>query len=326
MTHSDTIAPHSDTTPNVVGLLLVDDFSLMSYAAAVEPLRAANLLSGRELYRWRHVAVAGDAAQASNGGRVMADTRVGEDDRFDTLLICAGGNPALFEDRATFAWLRALARRGMRLGGVSGGAFLLARAGLLTGYRCTAHWEHLPALAEAYPDLDLQRALVEIDRDRITCAGGVAAMDMMVELIAHDHGRALAAAVADWYLRSEIRAGASPQRMALADRLVVKDERLLRALALIEARIEDPPAPAELAEAAGLSRRQLERLFVKELGLTPGERSLQVRLDRARTLLQQAGLTVAETGAACGFASPAHFSRAYKARFGSSPSGRRRGG
>ena len=317
---NDTDLPKNDSAPPTIGVLLIDGFSLMSYAAAVEPLRAANLLSGRELYRWRHVAVRGEVAEASNGGRVVADLRVGDMARLDTLLVCAGGNPALFDDSATFGWLRALARKGVRLGGISGGPYLLARAGLLNGYRCTVHWEHLPALAEAYPDLRLQRTLYELDRDRLTCAGGVAAMDMMVELIARDHGRALAAAVADWYLRSEIRAGGAPQRMPLRDRTGVSDERLLRALAYMEAHIEEPASLATVAEVAGVSPRQLERLSARLLGQRPAARYLQIRLDRARTLLRQTPMTATEAAMACGFVSASHFSRAYKTRFSVPPS------
>jgi transcriptional regulator GlxA family with amidase domain len=290
----------------------------MSYAAAVEPLRAANLLSGRELYRWRHVAVAGASAEASNGLRVLADSHVGEA-AADTVLVCAGGNPALFQDGATFAWLRSLARTGVRIGGISGGPWVLARAGLLQGYRATIHWEHLPAMAEAFPDLALKRTLYEVDRDRLTCAGGVAALDMVVELIGRDHGRVLATAVAEWYLRTEMRSGDLAQRMAARERFGVSNEKLLRALAHMDAHLEEPASRAELAGVAGVSVRQLERLFAHHLGATPAEHYLRIRLDRARALLRQTTLSVMEAAVACGFVSPSHFARAYRARFGVSP-------
>jgi transcriptional regulator GlxA family with amidase domain len=291
----------------VIAFLLIDDFALMSYAAAIEPLRAANLLSGRELYRWRHVAVSGPSAQASNGGRVLADSQVGDAAPVDTVMVCAGGNPALFEDAATFGWLRGLARRGVRLGGVSGGPWILARAGVLQGYRATIHWEHLPAMAEAFPDLDLKRTLYEIDRDRLTCAGGIAALDMMVDLIAQDHGGALGAAVGEWYLRTEMRSGGTAQRMQARERFGVSNEKLLRALAHMEAHLEEPATKAQ------------ERLFVQHLGQSPAEHYMQIRLDRARTLLRQTTLSVMEAAVACGFVSPSHFARAYRARFNRSP-------
>ena len=320
------LQPPPDGKTQVIGFLLINDFALMSYAAAVEPLRAANLLSGRELYRWRHVSVDGEAARASNGGRVLADTRVGDTGAFDTVMVCAGGNPALFDDPPAFAWLRDLARRGVRLGGVSGGPWILARAGVLQGYRATIHWEHLPALAEAFPNLELRRTLYEVDRDRLTCAGGIAALDMMVELIERDHGHTLAAAVAEWYLRTEMRAGSAAQRMEARERFGISNEKLLRALAYMEANLEEPASKDRLAAIAGVSVRQLERLFAKHLHATPTEHYLRVRLGRARTLLRQTSLSVMETAVASGFVSPSHFSRAYRAQFGKSPKDERKGG
>jgi len=316
--------PPSAGRPQVIAFLLINDFALMSYAAAIEPLRAANLLSRRELYRWRHVSVDGEAAQASNGGRVVADSRVGDAADFDTVMVCAGGNPAVFDDAATFAWLRKLAREGVRLGGVSGGPWILARAGVLRGYRATVHWEHLPAMAEAFPGLDLGRTLYEVDRDRLTCAGGVAALDMMVELIERDHGHALAAAVAEWYLRTELRSGSAAQRLQPRERFGVSNEKLLRALAYMEAHLEEPASKETLAAVAGVSVRQLERLFVGHLGATASEHYLRIRLERARTLLRQTTLSVLETAVACGFVSPSHFARAYRARFGASPKAERK--
>jgi len=310
-------------TPQVIGFLLIGDFALMSYAAAVEPLRAANHLSGRELYRWRHVAVDDETARASNGVRILADARVGDDASFDAVIVCAAGNPALFDHAPTFAWLRDLARRGVRLGGVSGGPWVLARAGVLKGYRCTIHWEHLPAMAEAFPQLDLHRTLYVVDRDRLTCAGGIAALDMLVEVVERDHGHTLAAAVAEWFLQTEVRSGGAAQRMRARERFGVSNEKLLRALAYMEANIEDPASKEQLAAAAGVSVRQLERLFSQQLGITPTEHYIGMRLDRAKTLLRQTTMSVMETSVACGFVSSSHFSRAYRARFGNSPKAER---
>ncbi len=194
---------------------------------------------------------------------------------------------------------------------------------MLQGRRATVHWEHLPAMAEAFPALDLRRTLYEVDRDRLTCAGGIAALDMMVELIEHDHGHTLAAAVSEWYLRTELRSGSAAQRMPARERFGVSNEKLLRALTYMEARLEDPASKETVAAAAGLSGRQLERLFAQHLGATPTEYYLRMRLDRARTLLRQTTLSVLETGVACGFVSSSHFSRAYRARFGKPPKAER---
>lgn len=302
-----------------VGFLLLPGFSLMSYAAAVEPLRGANRLSGRELYGWTHVALADRQVTASNGATILASAVVGDVLDCEALLVCAAGEPARFRDRRTFRWLRGLARRGMLLGGVSGGAYVLARAGLLAGRRCTIHWEHLPVFREEFPEVPVEHSLFVLDRDRLTCAGGVAALDMMHALIAQQHGPALATAVSDWYLHTEIRHGGGAQRAGLAERYGVRDERLLHALAEIERRPANPPTRAELAAAARTGVRHLERLFARELGTTIGAHALAVRLDRARLLLRQSGRPVLEVALACGFSSASHFSRAYRARFGHPP-------
>ena len=308
-----------------IGILLVPGFSLMAYASAVEPLRAANRLAYRELYGWRHFSIDGEPVQASNGATILCEHRIGDKVKLDLLLVCAGGNPALFEDEATLTWLRALARAGVRIGGVSGGPYLLARAGLLAGYRFTLHWEHIPALAEEFPDLAVSNTLYEIDRERLTCAGGIAALDMMHALIEADHGHRLASAVSDWFLHSQVRLGSGPQRMTLRERFGVTHPRLLRVLERMEREIEEPASRTALADLAGISPRQLERLFQAHLGSTIGEHYLRVRLDRAQALLRQTTMPVLDVAVACGFVSASHFSRSYRARFGFSPRAERMG-
>jgi transcriptional regulator GlxA family with amidase domain len=273
-----------------------------------------------ELYNWCHIAPAGEVALASNGAQIVVDHRVGDTvTDLDTLLVCAGGDPVEFDHRPTFRWLRQLARRGVRLGGVSAGPYILARAGVLSGYRCTLHWEHVPAFIEAFPGLTLTRTLYEIDRDRLTCSGGTAALDMMHSLIEAEHGPRLAAAVSDWFLHTHVREGSGPQRMAVGQRYHVSHPKLIRVIEEMERRIEEPASRDELAAAAGLSVRQVERLFAAYIGSTVGDHYLRVRLDRARILLRQSTLPVLEIAVACGFVSASHFSRTYKARFGHPP-------
>jgi transcriptional regulator GlxA family with amidase domain len=307
-----------------VGFLLLPDFSLMSYASAAEPLRAANRLGGRSLYAWEHISLDGEAATASNGASIRAQHRVGEPIELDALFVCAGGNPAMFSDTPTYRWLRTLARKGVAIGGVSGGAYVLARAGLLDGYRVTIHWEHLPAFVEEFPDLNVERNLFVIDRDRLTCAGGIAALDLMHALIERDHGHALASAVSEWYLHTEVRLGSGPQRMSLRQRFGVSNPKLLKALSEIERRLEKPPSRAEIAAAVGTSVRQLDRLFARDLKTSIGAHAAKVRLARARDLLRQTSKPVVEVAVMCGFASASHFSRAYRAAYGHPPSAERR--
>ena len=225
----------------------------MSYAAAIEPLRAANLISGKPLYRWWHAAPGGKPVMASNGLAIIPDVGAGSDRDVDMLFVCAGGNPATFNDRQVFAWLRKLARRGVTIGGISGGPYILARAGLLDGRRVTLHWEHQPAFSEDFPDIAVTPSLFEIDGNRITCSGGISALDMMVALIERDHGRQLAAAVGDWFLHTHIREGMGPQRMDLRLRLGIADEKLLRVLR----RMEEQHRGAAISHRACAHRRRL---------------------------------------------------------------------
>ena len=306
--------------PITVGFLLVPGFALMSYAAAVEPLRAANQLSGRTLYRWWHSAPGKGPVAASNGVAIIPDVKPGSDSPADIVFVCAGGNPATFDDRATFAWLRKLARRGVVIGGISGGPYVLAKAGLLDGRRATLHWEHAAAFHEAFPNVEVVPSLFVLDDDRITCSGGVSALDMMVALIARDHGHDLAAAVGEWFLLTHIREGMGPQRMDLRHRLGISDEKLLAVLRAMEANLETPWSREALARLAGVSLRQLERLFRSQLGRSIHTHYLSLRLDRARQLLRETSLPVLDVAIATGFGSASQFSRAFARAHGEAPS------
>ena len=318
--HSATLRRPAVSPIQSVGFLLVPGFALLSYAASVEALRAANRLSGRELYRWWHAAPGDQPAAASSGATVLPDVTIGaEVGSLDLLLVCAGGDPAAYRDRRTFVWLRKLARQGVVIGGISGGPFVLANAGLLEGRRCTVHWDHLPAFQEAFPNVKLTRSLFVLDGDRITCSGGVAGLDMMVALIARDHGRELGAAVSDWFLHTYVREGAGPQRMELRFRLGTCDARLLRVLEAMEENIEEPLPRARLAEVGGLSLRQLERAFRSQLHLGVHEHYLALRLEHSRQLLRESSLSTVEIALASGFRSASQFSRAFRRKFGAPP-------
>ncbi len=315
---------HSRSAPIRLGLLLVDGFALLSYASFIEPFRAANVLSGAPLYRWSHVALRGREAYASNGARLVADAQVGDTVDCDTLMVFAAGDPAAFTDEDCFAWLRTLARQGIRIGGVSAGPYLLARAGLLSHRRATVHWEHAVALEAAFPDVVLENGLYVIDGNRMTCAGGTAGLDLALSLIEQDHGNGLARRVGEWFIRAEPRSPELSQRAGVATRYGTTNRRLLPMLAAMEAALEEPLPRAALAGRAGVSLRQLERLCVATLGAGIADTYLAIRLDRAAELLRCTGLSVTEIAFACGFRSPAHFARRFAARFGASPSRSRR--
>ena len=309
----------AETDTRNIGFLLIPGFSLLSYASAVEPLRAANRLSGRSLYQWVHVSAQGRPAAASSGLAIAADRKVGDDVPLDIVLVCAGGNPALHRDARTLSWLRKLARRGVQIGGVSGGAYILARAGLLDGFRCTIHWDHMASFREDFPQLEVSRTLYEIDRGRLTCAGGIAGFDMMRAIIAADHGAALAAAVSEWFLQTQLRSGSGPQRLTLRERYGVANPKLLQALQAMEDSTSRVLSRNELAAKTELSVRQLDRLFASHLRTTIGDLYLKIRLDRARVLVHETALPLLDIAITCGFANGSHFSRADRARYGDSP-------
>lgn len=292
----------------------------MSYASIIEPFRAANRLSGRALYEWRHYSVDGEPVRPSTGVAMQVDGAINGNLEADMIFVCAGGNPAVFDHRGTFAALRRLSARGVVIGGVSGGAFVLARAGTLGGYRCTIHWEHERAFTETFPTIAFERGLFVRDRNRITCAGGTAGLDLVTELIVDAHGPELAQLVSDWYIRTQKRPAEGAQRGTISQRYRVSHPGLVIALEMMEANKEETVERDALASAAGLSIRQLERLFKAHMRTSIREHYLRIRLDEAMRLLRETDLSRAMVTVACGFRSTNHFSRSFRGRFAMSPS------
>lgn len=300
-----------------LGFLLLPNFPLMSFAAATEPLRAANLLAGAELYRIGTFSIDGGPVAASSG--LVVPCRPLAEGGMHTLFVCAGGGPGDWLAAELVQPLRALARAGVRLGGISGGPYLLAAAGLLAGRDFTIHWEHAPALIEAFPDLAPRVARYVLDGDRITCGGGVAPLDMMHALISARLGPDFARQVSDWYLHTAVSAPSAPQRASAAERHGTHHPALLAALEKMEATLETPLPRAVVARAAGVSPRHLDRLFAGELGESFGDAYRRLRLDHATRLLRQSPLSLAQIAYATGFSSPGHFSRAFSAAYGVAP-------
>lgn len=298
------------------GFILLPGFALMSYASAVEPLRAANLLANRRLYSWSAYSSPAGSVESSSGATVPTGPLPGDSRDIDTLFVVAGGDPSGWENPAIYAATRGLARRGVRLGGISGGPFLLAAAGLLDSYRFTIHWEHAPVLVEAFPALRPEPARFIIDRDRITCGGGIAPLDMTHALIAERMGEAFARQVSDWFLHTHVDSPSAPQRGSLVDRYRVHHPRLVAVLGLMEGNIAIPVDRRTMAVMAGISPRHLDRLFAQHLGTTFGSKYRSIRLEHARRLLLQSPLTITEVALATGFSGAAHFARAYRNEFG----------
>ncbi len=298
--------------------LLLPGFSAIGFISAVEPLRVANRFRS-ELYRWHVLSLDGGPVLASNGMSVNADAALEPLGAGATLLIVAGFEPLKAFNPALQHWLHRLDHNGVTLGGIDTGAFVLARAGLLDGYRATLHWEALEAFKETYPQLQATQELFEIDRRRITSAGGTASIDLMLDLIAQAHGSALAIEVSEQFVVGRIRPRKDHQRMQIASRYGVSNRKLVQVIGEMEQHTESPLSTLALAEGIAVSRRQLERLFKLHLNDTPTAFYLGLRLEKARQLLRQTGMSVLEVSIACGFESASYFTRSYKGKFGRCP-------
>ncbi len=307
-----------------IGFLLIPQFSMMAFMSATEPLRVANRLAGEALYAWTVVSPDGEAVVSSSGLTVMADGPLEAARELPTLFVVAGFEPDDHAAPPLLAGLRRMARRGAAMGALDTGAWLLARAGLLDDARVTLHWEAAPAFRETFPDIEVSQDLYELDGRRITCAGGTAAMDMMLDMIAARHGQDLAVAVARQFIQDGMRARSVRQKGRFPAMRGRPDRRLTAALELMQRELDRPLSPAEIAEAAALSVRQLERLFRERLGESPAAAHLRLRLERARELLRQTDLRVLEVATATGFSSGASFARAYRSAFGEAPRNDRR--
>ncbi|OBZ95174.1 transcriptional regulator [Pararhizobium polonicum] len=318
----------ADELKNVqkIGFILIPGFALMSYASAVEPLRAANLLAGRDIYTLSSHAAEGDVAETSSGIPVPSSPLPGRGAGLHTVFVCAGGTPVDWNVPAVLACLRQLAREGVRIGGISGGPYVMAAAGLLEDRDFTIHWEHAPALMEAFPGLVPRQARYVLDGNRITCGGGVAPLDMMHALISERMGSDFARRVSDWYLHTHVESSGAPQRASLAERYGVHHPGLLTVLEKMEATIEAPLDRQTMSALAGVSPRHLDRLFSSQMGSSFLTEYHKLRLDHARRLLQQSPLSISEIAFATGFSSAGHFSRSYRAAFGEPPRSQRQTG
>lgn len=305
--------------PQAVALVLLPEFTMMPVTSAIEPLRQANRFADKALYRWTMHSVDGQPVAASNGIVTMVNGDLETVPADAAIIVCAGLNVQRHSDKRLLSWLRKVARRGVDIGAVCTGAHVLAEAGLLDGYKCTIHWENLPGFTEAFPDIEATGGLYEIDEDRFTSAGGTTAIDMMLTLIASQHGPDLAAQVAEAILHSPIRHHSENQRMSLPARIGARHPKLVSIIEKMEEQLEDPLSPSILAKQAGLSTRQLERLFRRYLDRSPKRYYLELRLKKARSLLLQTDLSVINVALACGFSSPSHFSKCYRNFYGRTP-------
>ena len=299
--------------------LLCPELSMIAFSSAIEPLRVANRMTQRQLYSWRLASEDGQPVACSNGVRIDVDGGLIELSRDASIVVCSGLDVHRAATKPLMSWLRKQARIGSHIGCLDTGAYILAKAGLLENRRCTIHWENNPAFSEEFPDIEVTNHLFEIDGPRFTCAGGAASSDLMLQLISKEHGEDLAALVADQIIHGPVRTNREEQRLSVPARIGVRHPKLVSIIQMMERHIEEPISPAVLARDAGMSTRQLERLFRRYLNRSPKRYYMEMRLQRARTLLLQTDMSVINVALACGFTSPSHFSKCYRSFFERTP-------
>ena len=302
------------------GFLLIERFSFVGLSSAADVLAMANYVSGRQLYRWFSVGVEPGTVDSVSGFKVAPDYTLVDAPSPSSIVVCCGIGGNQFRDDRVSAWLRRQHAHGARIGAISTGSWVLARAGLLDGKRCTIHWEDLAAFQETYPHLDVSTEIFEIDGPVFTCSGGTSAMDMLLSMVAARHGIELALKVAEQVIVKEIRSEREHQRSELPFRLGIRHRAIVRAVEVMEENLETPVSLVEIARRIDVSVRHLERLFRRHMDCTPRAYYLQLRLHRARTLLKGTSMPVLEVAAACGFESTSYFARCYRRLFGLPPS------
>lgn len=310
---------HAPERPKRFVFVLLENFTLLSFASALECLRIANRMADRPLYSWILIGEGGGEANCSAGTAFRLDDDLIETQRDDVILVCGGIDIQKATTKKLLGWLRREARKGVAIGGLCTAAWALARAGLLDGRRATIHWENADSFAEEFDEVDLTKSVFVIDGNRMTTAGGTSSIDLMLKIIADDHGEELANAVADQQIYSSIRTDQDTQRLSVPTRIGVRHPKLARVIQMMEQNIEEPISPSILARDVGMSTRQLERLFRRYLNRSPKRYYMELRLQKARNLLMQTDMSVINVALACGFASPSHFSKCYRAHYNTTP-------
>jgi AraC family carnitine catabolism transcriptional activator len=304
-----------------IGMLLLPGFNSLAAQAFIDPLRAANYLRAEKVYDWQFLSPQGGTVVASNGIQIGATLAIEQQaPDYDLLMVNSSWTPEEFQDRSLQAWLRAASRQRAVLGGIDTGAFVLAYAGLLDQHRAVVHYEHLAAFNELFPSIATEEALYSIDERRLSCCGGVAAIDLALEIIQMQNGIELANAAARYIFHERLRDGSEgqvPRRLQPVGYQV--PDKLREAILLMERNVEEPLNHPELAAYLGLSVRQLQRIFKRHIGLTPVRYYLNLRLDRARGLVTQTEMPMMDIAALCGFSHAEQFSRAYLRRFELTP-------
>lgn len=311
--------PATGQAPRRFIFVLVEGFTLLSFAGAVDALRIANREAGRDIYEWVIMTEGGAEISSSAGPSFYAGSDLEELKRDDTVLVCSGVDVQKHCTPKLLNWIRREARRGVRIAGLCTAAHVLAKAGLLNDKRATIHWENHDSFAEEFDEVELTKRVFVVDGNVMTTAGGTASIDLLLKLIAEDQGEDLANNVADQQIYTTIRTDRDTQRLSVPTRIGVRHPKLSEVIRKMEANIEEPISPSVLAAEVSMSTRQLERLFRRYLNRSPKRYYMELRLQKARNLLMQTDMSVINVALSCGFSSPSHFSKCYRSHYDTTP-------
>ena len=315
----DMVITNSSNKPVRFGFLLLPNASLADFGIATEVLTRANQLAERRVYEFLPLSLSGEMVTMSNGLKMPVDLPLAHAPKLDALVVLADEvGIDISADELAKAINGQLTEQTVLIG-IGCGSYWLARAGLLAGQRATIHWQEINRLTEEFPDVIVSSNLFEMDSNRMSGAGGAATYGFMMALVAANLGHEFAAQLSEVFSMERLRPGNERQRIPLATRIGGSQPKLTEAVSLMEANIEEPLTTDDIAYYVGVSRRQLERLFKQYLGTVPSKYYLELRLNRARQLLQQTSKSIVQIGLACGFSSGPHFSSTYRSHFGITP-------
>ncbi len=308
-----------ERTPLRVTFLVFPGSSIMCVASAVDPLRAANRVSGETMFDYSLVSVDGTAPVTTSGMPVAVSGSFDPARQTDVLVAIGGFGTRYDATRPLISGIRRVARSALAIGGVEAGTWMLGHAGLIEGRAATTHWEDMEDFAAAFPDADVRPDRYVIDGPVFTAGGASPTFDLMLHLVRSRLGMAVALDVASVFIYDQARAATDAQPLVSLGRLEGYDQRLAQAIRLMETHVDQPLTTSAIARRVGLTARALELIFRKSIGETPGAYYLRLRLNAARRLVLDTQIRMAEVAARTGFASAASFSRAFSHAFGEAP-------
>ncbi len=299
--------------------VLIEEFSLVAFSNAIEPLRLANRIAKKKLYTWELASEHGQKVTCSNGISLDVESTIHDATKPNYIVLCTGENVRDYATKSLISWIRKEARSDTIIGAICTGTYILAKAGLLNDYKATIHWENKESLKEEFGNLTITESIYSINKKRFTSAGGTASLDLMLKFVSQDFNIDFAKSIADQMIHDSIRTETDQQLPSIPNRIGARNPKILTAIKSMQNNIEEPLSPSTLAQTLGISIRQLERLFQRYFSKSPKRYYMALRLQKARNLLLQTDMNVLQIALACGFSSSSHFSKCYKSEFHVTP-------